>query len=237
MLLSDLKNHKNLPTHIAIIMDGNGRWARRQGLLRVKGHEEGVRSVRGAIEDCSKIGIKHLTLYTFSVENWKRPSLEISALMKLLVKTIRREIADLQKNNVRLKVIGRLDDLPKSPQKLMKEAIEQTKENTGLQLNLALSYGARQEILDAVKGVASSKTNEIDEKTFSEYMYTADIPDPDLLIRTGGEKRISNFLLWQIAYSEIVFTDTFWPEFRTEQLVEAIGEYLQRDRRFGTIHE
>jgi len=234
MFLSDLKNHKNLPAHIAIIMDGNGRWAKRQGLLRVKGHEEGVRSVKKIVEDCGEIGIKHLTLYTFSAENWKRPSLEISALMKILVKTIRREIADLQKNNVCLKVIGRLHDLPKSPQKLLKEAMEQTKENTGLQLNLALSYGARQEILDAVKRVSAS---EIDEKTFSKYMYTADIPDPDLLIRTGGEKRISNFLLWQIAYSEIVFTDTFWPEFRTEQLVEAIEEYLKRDRRFGAIHE
>ena len=233
----------NIPRHIAIIMDGNGRWANAKGLPRIAGHREGVRTVRKITEICGELNVKILTLYTFSSENWNRPATEVSALMKLLMSSLRKEVKDLMKNNVRFTVIGNINELAFNVQNELIDAIHKTKNNTGLNLNLALSYGSRQEILFAVKKLINKvskgeiKVDEIDESVFSKLLYTQNIPDPDLLIRTGGEFRISNFLLWQIAYTEIHVTDTSWPSFGKKELTEAIYEYQNRDRRFGKISE
>ena len=233
----------NTPRHIAIIMDGNGRWANAKGLPRISGHREGVRIVRETTENCRELGVKILTLYTFSAENWNRPATEVSALMKLLVSSLRIEVKDLMKNNVRFTVIGNIYELESNVQNELLDAIYKTKSNTGLNLNLALSYGSRQEILYAVKQLAVKVSQgeldveEIDEFLFSKLLYTRDIPDPDLLIRTGGDFRISNFLLWQIAYAEIHVTNTFWPSFGKKELTEAIYEYQTRERRFGKVSE
>jgi undecaprenyl diphosphate synthase len=226
-----------IPRHVAIIMDGNGRWAKSRGLPRVAGHHEGVRATHEIVEVCGELGVEVLTLYTFSKENWKRPRAEVEALMDLLVITVGREIRDLMKNNVRLRSIGRLEDLSASAQKAIRRAIEETAGNTGMILNLALSYGGRQEILDAVSALIRDGKTEITEEEFSSRLYTSGMPDPDLLIRTSGELRISNFLLWQLAYAEIVVTDVLWPDFRRSQLLAAFAEYAKRDRRFGGVKE
>ena len=224
-------------------MDGNGRWANAKGLPRIAGHREGVRTVRSVTEICSKLDVRILTLYTFSAENWNRPVTEVSALMKLLVKSLRKEVKDLMKNNVRFTVIGNIKELEPNIQNEILNAIRKTKNNTGINLNLALNYGSRQEILSAVKQLAYKASKgeidleKIDEILFSKLLYTRDIPDPDLLIRTGGEFRISNFLLWQIAYTEIHVTETFWPSFGNKELTKAIYDYQNRERRFGKISE
>jgi len=233
----------NIPEHIAIIMDGNGRWAKERSLLRVAGHKEGINSVREITRVCGEVGVKHLTLYTFSTENWNRPEAEVSALMKLLLKTIGKEVRELHKNNVRFTAIGNLDMLPKSTCKGILDGIEITRNNTGLNLCLALNYGSRQEMVSAVqslgKQIQDGKLNpeEINETIFSESLSTHDMPDPDLLIRTSGECRLSNFLLWQSAYTEIFMTDIYWPAFREEALMEAILDFQKRERRFGKVSE
>jgi undecaprenyl diphosphate synthase len=232
-----------LPRHVAIIMDGNGRWAKRRSLPRAAGHREGVKSVRKIVEIAGKLGIEHLTLYTFSKENWRRPQSEVSTLMKLLVSSIRKEIDDLMDKNVRLRTIGDMNDLPEEARNEMLAAVERTRYNTGLNLNLALSYSSRVEMVQAVKNIAQAvkegriSVDEIDEDTISQALYTSDIPDPDLLIRTSGEQRISNFLLWQLAYSELYITRTFWPDFREEAFCEALIDYMHRERRFGMTSE
>lgn len=233
----------NIPKHIAIIMDGNGRWAKAHSLPRIAGHKEGIISVRAITKICGDIGVKHLSLYTFSSENWRRPKNEVKALMRLLLLTIRREIKDLNKNNVRLTTIGNIGDLPDDARKGMEEGLKITEKNSGLNLILALSYGGRQEILKMVQSIARKALNgEIEPEKISEdnivnELDTAKIPDPELLIRTGGELRISNFLLWQIAYSEIYVTDIYWPEFREKELLDAVAEFQARERRFGHISE
>ena len=236
-------NKNNIPKHIAIIMDGNGRWAKAHSLPRIAGHKEGIDSVRAITKKCGDIGVKHLSLYTFSSENWSRPIKEVKALMGLLLLTIRREIKDLNKNNVRLTTIGNMGDLPDDARKGMEEGLKITENNSGLNLILALSYGGRQEILKMVQSIARKAVNgEIEPEKLSEgdivnELDTAKIPDPDLLIRTGGDQRISNFLLWQIAYSEIYVTDTYWPEFKEKELLEAVADFQDRERRFGRISE
>ena len=233
----------NIPKHIAIIMDGNGRWAKAHSLPRIAGHKEGIVSVRAITKICGDIGVKHLSLYTFSSENWRRPKNEVKALMRLLLLTIRREIKDLNKNNVRLTTIGNMGDLPDDARKGMEEGLKITEKNSGLNLILALSYGGRQEILKMVQSIARKAVNgELEPEKLSESdivneLDTAKIPDPDLLIRTGGELRISNFLLWQIAYSEIYVTDIYWPEFREKELLDAVADFQARERRFGHISE
>jgi len=236
-------NKNNIPKHIAIIMDGNGRWAKVHSLPRIAGHKEGIISVRAITKICGDIGVKHLSLYTFSSENWRRPKNEVKALMRLLLLTIRREIKDLNKNNVRLTTIGNMGDLPDDARKGMEEGLKITENNSGLNLILALSYGGRQEILKMVQSIARKAINgEIEPEKLSEgdivnELDTAKIPDPDLLIRTGGDQRISNFLLWQIAYSEIYVTDTYWPEFKEKELLDAVADFQDRERRFGRISE
>ncbi len=236
-------NKNNIPKHIAIIMDGNGRWAKAHSLPRIAGHKEGIDSVRAITKKCGDIGVKHLSLYTFSSENWSRPIKEVKALMGLLLLTIRREIKDLNKNNVRLTTIGNMGDLPDDARKGMEEGLKITENNSGLNLILALSYGGRQEILKMVQSIARKAVNgEIEPEKLSESdivneLDTAKIPDPDLLIRTGGDQRISNFLLWQIAYSEIYVTDTYWPEFKEKELLDAVADFQDRERRFGRISE
>lgn len=238
-----INKNANLPAHIAIIMDGNGRWAKQRSLPRFAGHREGINSVREITRICGEIGIRHLTLYTFSTENWARPKNEVSALMKLLLTSIRKEIKNLHENNVKLTTIGAFQDLPKSARKGIEEGIEITKNNTGLNLNLALSYGSRQEIIQAIKHIAEMvdsgklKIDDIDQEQFEKLLYTNNIPDPDLLIRTGGEFRVSNFLLWQIAYTEIYVTNTYWPAFREKELLDAIIDFQSRERRFGKVAE
>ncbi len=233
----------NLPCHIAIIMDGNGRWAKERGLPRVAGHNEGINSVREVVRACGELNIEALTLYTFSKENWNRPPKEVSALMTLLLHTIRKEIDELMENNVKLQVIGDLEDLPRDPRRGMIEAMDRTADNTGLCLNLALSYGGRKEILEAIRklyrDIADGKhdPSEINEQLFSQYLYTAGQPDPDLLIRTSGEARISNFLLWQLAYTELYITPVYWPDFRRTELYKAILDFQNRERRFGKVSE
>tara|TARA_B110000116_G_scaffold182522_1_gene158170 strand:- start:530 stop:1252 length:723 start_codon:yes stop_codon:yes gene_type:complete len=228
-----------IPEHIAIIMDGNGRWARAKTLPRIAGHKQGVKTVRNITEICGELGVKYLTLYTFSEENWNRPQMEVSALMKLLVSSLKREVRDLDKNNVRFTVIGDVSKMDKFVQNELNEAIELTRNNDGLNLNLALSYGGRQEIITAFKRLYSqiNSSDEITEALFESHLYTSNIPDPDLLIRTGGEMRVSNFLLWQIAYTEFHITNTFWPAFGRKELLMAISDYQQRERRFGKISE
>lgn len=236
-------NREQLPNHVAIIMDGNGRWAKEHCQPRIFGHKKGVVSVRSIVEGAGEIGLKYVTLYAFSTENWNRPKVEVAALMQLLVNTISKEVNDLHKNNVRLLTIGDLDSLPGSCNKELQSAVEKTKNNTGLSLVLALSYSSKWEITEAIKNIASDvKDNKlsienIEETLIDNYMATKDIPNPELLIRTSGEHRISNFLLWQIAYSELYFTDKLWPDFRKENLFEAILDYQQRERRFGLTSE
>lgn len=233
----------NLPEHIAIIMDGNGRWAKKNNRARVFGHKNGVKSVREVTEGAAELGIKYLTLYAFSTENWNRPKAEVTALMQLLVNTIAKETKTLNKNNVRLQSIGDIKDLPKSCNKELEKAIETTSQNTGLTLILALSYSSKWEILNAVNQLLNDvKTNkaefdEVNETVFKSYLCTKDYPDPELLIRTSGEYRISNFLLWQLAYAELYFTEKLWPEFKKEDLIEAIANYQKRERRFGKTSE
>ena len=238
-----LLNKEQLHAHVAIIMDGNGRWAKSHSKPRIFGHKKGVVSVRDIVEGAGIIGLKYLTLYAFSTENWNRPKVEITALMQLLVNTISKEVKSLNENNVRLLTIGDLKSLPGNCEKEMQKAIEKTKNNTGLTLVLALSYSSKWEITTAVKKIASDVKNnqllieDINETIFENYLDTAHIPNPELLIRTSGESRISNFLLWQIAYAELYFTDTLWPDFRQEDLFKAIVDYQKRERRFGLTSE
>ena len=232
-------NKNNLPKHIAITMDGNGRWAKSKGKLRIFGHNNGVKAVRDTVEAAAEIGIEFLTLYAFSTENWKRPSKEVNALMTLLVSAINKETKTLMDNNIKLSTIGDTDSLPSKAKKELAEAIDKTKGNTRMTLVLALSYSGRWDILNAVneitkKGVGNDK---ITEEQFQQYLSTKSVPDPELLIRTSGEYRISNFLLWQIAYSELYFTDTLWPDFRRADLAKAILDYQSRERRFGKTTE
>lgn len=243
MSLKNEIDKNNLPGHVAVIMDGNGRWAKERGKERSYGHQEGVVSVRKIVEAATAIGLRYLTVYTFSTENWNRPDEEVRALMQLLIAAIHKETPDLMKNNVRLMAIGNLSQLPGDAYQTLLSCIEQTSANTGTTLVLALSYSSRWEITDAVKQlvkeVKENKLNpdDISETIFSGHLTTRNIPDPDLLIRTGGEKRLSNFLLWQLSYAELYFTDVFWPDFREEELYGAILYYQQRERRFGKTSE
>jgi undecaprenyl diphosphate synthase len=236
-------NVDKLPLHVAIIMDGNGRWAKQKGKLRVFGHQSGVKAVRDTVEGAAEIGIKFLTLYAFSTENWNRPRYEVDALMELLVSTINNERETLNKNNIRLLAIGNLESLPKKCHRELLEVIDDTSKNSRMSLVLALSYSSKWEITEATKQIAEKvKRNELNpesitEQTISEYLCTKNIPDPELLVRTSGEYRISNFLLWQIAYAELYFTDKLWPDCRREDLFEAIYDYQQRERRFGLVSE
>ena len=232
-------DRNNLPQHIAIIMDGNGRWAKTKGKLRLFGHQNGVKAVRDTVEGAAEIGIKYLTLYAFSTENWNRPEKEINALMALLVSAIKKEAKTLMDNNIRLSAIGNFKKLPTKAKKELQEAIEKTKENTRMTLVLALSYSSRWEILNAVQNIIKDKKKieEINETSFQQYLTTKNVPDPELLIRTSGEYRVSNFLLWQIAYSELYFTETLWPDFRRADLYKAILNYQNRERRFGKTTE
>lgn len=239
----DKSELKIIPRHIAIIMDGNGRWAKERGLPRIAGHREGINSVREITKICGEIGVKYLTLYTFSTENWSRPKTEVKALMTLLLSTIKKEIKELHKNDVKFSTIGDISILPKGTVKGIKEGEKLTFENSGLNLILALNYGSRQEIISAVNNIVydvkkgSLDSNSIDENIFSSYLDTNNCPDPDLLIRTSGELRISNFLLWQSAYTEMYLTNTYWPSFRENELFAAIFDFQNRERRFGKTSE
>jgi undecaprenyl diphosphate synthase len=232
-----------LPQHIAIIMDGNGRWAKEKGKLRVFGHRNGVRSVRDVVEGAADIGIRYITLYTFSSENWNRPKMEVAAIMELMISTIHKEIDNFMKNNVRLNAIGDLKMLPDKCYAELKGAINKTSANTGIVLTLALSYSSQREIVQAAKNIARRvkdgelNIDDIDEEVFENNLYTSGMPNPELLIRTSGEYRISNYLLWQIAYAELYFTPKLWPDFRKEDLFEAIIDYQKRERRFGMTSE
>ncbi|MDQ2720289.1 MAG: isoprenyl transferase [Bacteroidota bacterium] len=243
MNLKENLNAERLPRHIAIIMDGNGRWAKEKGKDRLFGHYSGVESVRNIVEGCAELKIEYLTLYAFSTENWDRPKDEVSGLMELLVQTIRQEVATLNKNNIRLHIIGNIEMLPESARKELSEACLETKSNTGLNLIMALSYSSRWEIINAIKNIAIEIKNgnldpeKISDDVFKNYLCTASFPDPELMIRTSGEYRISNFLLYQLAYSELYFTETLWPDFRKENLYEAILDYQNRERRFGKTSE
>ena len=234
---------KRLPNHIAIIMDGNGRWAKRKGFLRVKGHEEGVNSVREITTECAKKHIGQLTLYAFSNENWKRSKTEVNFLMRMLKKFLIAERPTIRDNNIILKTIGRTEALPEDVQKELFISMEESKNNTGMILCLALNYGGRTEIVDAANGLARDvkkgvvKLKDIDDDVFKSYMYTSDMTDPDLLIRTGGEMRVSNFLLWEVSYAELWFTSVYWPEFRKKHLEDALSDYAKRERRFGGLIE
>ena len=234
---------REVPVHIAIIMDGNGRWAKKRLLPRVMGHREGTKATKKIVRACGELGVKYLTIYVFSSENWERPLPEVDALMNLLVDMVRQEIQDLMDNNVRLCALGNLAKLPDVTRKELEWGIERTKNNTGLQLNLAVSYGGREEILDAARALAEKvrsgeiETSGIDEQSFKAHLYLPEVPDPELLIRTGGDQRISNYLLWQIAYTELYVTPTLWPDFDKDGLVEAIEEYNSRQRRFGKVME
>ncbi len=233
----------NIPSHIAVIMDGNGRWAEKRGLPRIAGHNEGVESVRDIVEACGQLGVKYLTLYAFSTENWKRPREEVSMLMRLLMRALRDETDKLHKNNVRVHAIGDTASLPQEVQDELHDAIEKTKSNTGLNLYLALSYSGRWDLTCAVKQIADEVRRgtldpvNLTERTIADHLSTKDVPDPDLLIRTSGELRISNFLLWQLAYSEMYISQAFWPDFRREELYRAIADYQHRERRFGMVSE
>jgi len=224
-----------IPKHIAIIMDGNGRWASERNLPRIIGHKVGSESVREIIRVCLELGIEYLTLYSFSTENWQRPKEEIKGLMELLKFLLKNEVDELSKRGVSIRAIGKLDYLPNDVKDELFKAIEKTKNNNKLKLYLALSYGGRQEILDAVNKIIKSKLKSIDEENFRNFLYDPTLPDPDLLIRTSGEYRISNFLLWQISYSELYFTKTLWPEFRREEFIKAIEDYSKRKRKFGKV--
>ena len=232
-----------IPSHIAIIMDGNGRWAKARGKARVSGHREGVRSVREIVEACARAGVKYLTLYTFSTENWKRPKDEVSSLLRLLVSSLRSELDNLHENDIRFMTMGELTRLPAEAQKEVIRATEKTARNTGLTLNLALSYSGRWDIMRAVKKIALDARSgrispeDVDERMISSLLSTAHLPDPDLLIRTSGELRLSNFLLWELAYTELYISERYWPDFRTPELCDAIRSYQSRERRFGQVSE
>jgi undecaprenyl diphosphate synthase len=239
----NLIDKNNLPKHLAIIMDGNGRWAKQRGLLRTLGHESGTKSVKKIIEACANLGIENLTLYAFSTENWNRPKIEIEALMKVLVNSLIKELPTLEKNNIKMNAIGNLEKLPSKAQKELQDVIQKTATNSKLVLTLALSYGSRQELVNAVKKISDKVKNniisidKIDDSIINQHLYTHNLPDVDLLIRTSGEHRISNFLLWQIAYAELYFTDILWPDFKEDDLYEAIISYQKRERRFGKTSE
>ncbi len=243
MAQQDQLDKKTLPNHLAIIMDGNGRWAKQQGLLRALGHENGTKSVRVVVEACAELNISFLTLYAFSTENWNRPKREVELLMKLLVSSLKKEIKTLQDNEIKLTAIGNLDTLPKKVYKELLEVIDKTKDNTNMTLTLALSYGSREELVKTVKEISLKVKNNlisrdaIDESVINNHLYTRNLPDVDLLIRTSGEQRISNFLLWQLAYAELYFTDTLWPDFTKTHLIEALLNYQNRERRFGKTSE
>ena len=234
---------QNIPKHIAIIMDGNGRWAKEKGQLRIFGHENGAKSVRTTVESCAELGVKNLTLYAFSTENWNRPKLEVKTLMQLLISSLKKEMSTMQKNSIRLNAIGNLEHLPTRVRKELLHVIDETKNNTQMTLTLALSYGSRAELVNATKQICEKVKNNIisveniDEPLINQHLYTQNLPDVDLLIRTSGEKRISNFLLWQIAYAELYFIDVYWPDFTNENLYEAIINYQKRERRFGKTSE
>lgn len=242
-LQQELKKSGEIPKHIAIIMDGNGRWAKKRGLPRVAGHKRGVDTVKDIVEACAEIGVKYLTLYTFSTENWKRPKDEVSTLMRLLLNSLKDRVDELCENDIKLTTIGDTDALPYEVQKQLKADIERTKNNKKMVLNLALSYSGRWEILEAVKKISRAvekgdiKADEINEQLFSKFLTTKDLPDPDLVIRTSGEFRVSNFLLWQIAYSEFVITEIYWPDFNRHHLYESIRAFQKRERRFGKVSE
>jgi undecaprenyl diphosphate synthase len=231
----------NLPRHIAIIMDGNGRWARKRGLPRIAGHRAGVKTVRRIVKAAGELKLSFLTLFTFSTDNWQRPREEVSAIMNLLYETTKRELNELEKNNVKLISTGKIDELSSKRREILEKAIDRTKDNTGLVLNLALNYSGRSEILNAAKKISEDvssgiiKPEEVDEKLFSSYLYTSNLPDPDLLIRTSGEMRISNFMLWQTSYTELYVTDVLWPDFSVNDFYQAIWAYQNRQRRFGKI--
>jgi undecaprenyl diphosphate synthase len=244
--VASVKEHidrNNMPQHVAVIMDGNGRWAKKKGALRIFGHRNAVQAVRDVTEGCGELGVKYLTLYAFSTENWKRPKEEVDGLMELLVNTVKQEIKTLMENKVRLKTIGETSHLPADCQENLNWAMDQTKDNTGLTLIMALSYSGRWELTTAIKALVEDVENkkiskaQINEQLLENYLQTSGIPDPELLIRTSGEMRISNFLLWQIAYTELYITPTLWPDFRKEHLYEAIWSYQQRERRFGKTSE
>ena len=237
----ELERNYTLPRHIAVIMDGNGRWAQRRGASRIFGHKSATKSVREVTEECARLGVEYLTLYAFSTENWGRPKSEVDALMELLVSSLRKELNTLLKNNVKLNAIGEIDGLPAKCRKELHDTIHETEHNTGLTLTLALNYSGRWDILHAVKEYTNAliegkeHIENLDEASFGKYLVTGDFPDPELLIRTSGELRISNFLLWQMAYTELFFTDVLWPDFRKEHLIEALEAYQKRVRRFGKI--
>lgn len=242
----DKKLHINLqkvPQHVAVIMDGNGRWAKGKGMARVFGHKNALTSVRESIEAAAEIGVKAITLYAFSTENWNRPKLEVNALMNLLVTSLKKELPSFQKNSVKVNAIGNLNNLPSKAQKALSEVIEITKNNSKITLTLALSYGSREEIVNTIKNISKKVVNneleieEIDEKVINNHLYTFNLPDVDLMIRTSGEQRISNFLLWQMAYAELYFTNVLWPDFRKSDFFDAIIEYQNRERRFGKTGE
>lgn len=243
MSLKEKLIKEKLPRHVAIIMDGNGRWAKMKGNNRIYGHKNGVKAVKEAVEASGELGIEYLTLYAFSTENWNRPRMEVDALMKLLVSTIHSETQDLHKNNVRLMTIGNRDALPAKVRKELEDAIDKTKENTGLKLVLALSYSGRWELVDAAKkmikqaAIKELTPDKLDEDLFAQYLNIPQMPDPEILIRTSGEHRISNFLLWQMAYTELFFIEKFWPDFRREDLYTVLFQYQNRERRFGKISE
>jgi len=236
-----IQENGNVPGHVAIIMDGNGRWAKKRGKPRSSGHKAGVETVKAIVRAAARVGVETLTLYTFSVENWKRPKAEVSAIMKLLYENTRSELDELRKNNVRLIATGRIDKLSVTRRNALLHAIRETSKNTGLVLNLALNYGGRTEILEAVQKIARDvkrgqiRPSSIDEELFSSYLYTKDIPDPDLLIRTSGEMRLSNFLLWQTSYTELYVTEVLWPDFSEDDFYKAVLDYQNRDRRFGEL--
>src|SRR5699024_5438254 len=243
MSKKDKINTENIPNHIAVIMDGNGRWAKSQGFKRVSGHKKGTRAVRETVEACAELGVKNLTLFTFSTENWKRPKLEVRTLMELLVSSLKKELKTMMENNIRLTAIGKRDLLPSSVQRELDEVIKKTADNKHMNLVLALSYGGREELIRATKRISelvkSDKLNpeDITEETIKENLYNQELPDVDLMIRTGGEERISNFLLWQVAYAELYFTITLWPEFRNNVLYQALIHYQNRESSFGKISE
>lgn len=232
--VSDL-NYDAMPKHIAIIMDGNGRWAKKRGLPRTLGHKAGVEAIRGIVKECNKLGIKYLTLYAFSTENWVRPQDEVNALMNLLVEYLKNEFEELNSNNVVINHIGDISKLPKKCQDELISAYNKTKNNTGVVLNLALNYGGRNEIVSAINEILKSNIKSITEEEFNKYLYTANMPDPDIIIRPSGEQRLSNFMLWQCAYSEFWYADICWPDFKADDLHKAIYDYQKRDRRFGGI--